>query len=337
TAGQPFCYWFGPTNTHRKWIQGSGQRLWGINPDSLQGKLPPFLPDVPEVREDFADYLGEVQAFDAALGVLLEQLESMGELENTLIVVSGDHGIPGFPRGKCNLYDFGVQVPLAIRWGRRIPAGRIVTDFVNLMDLAPTLLEAASLEPPSVMTGRTLIPVLTSESAGRVDAARDFVITGRERHVAPIRAGQVPYPQRAIRTDKYLYIRNFEPERWPMGEAMGFGRPEAPWPEANELANETYAAFGDMDASPTKAWVILNSDNAEWRPYFDFAFARRPGEELYDLIADPYQVHNVASDPAHAEALETHRNRLMETLHATDDPRVTENPPRFELPPYTTP
>ena len=115
-GGEPICYWLGPTNTHRKWIAGSGKKLWGIDPDSLRGKLPPYLPDVPVVREDFADYLGEVMAFDAGLGVLIEELKRIGIYDETLLVVSGDHGIPGVSRGKCNLYDFGTQVPLAIRW-----------------------------------------------------------------------------------------------------------------------------------------------------------------------------------------------------------------------------
>ncbi|MCA9082385.1 MAG: sulfatase-like hydrolase/transferase, partial [Planctomycetaceae bacterium] len=99
---QPFCYWFGPTNCHRKWIQGSGKKHWGMDPNALEGKLPKYLPDVDVVREDFCDYLGEVQAFDLGLGVLLDELEKRGLSENTLVVVSGDHGIPGIPRGKCN-------------------------------------------------------------------------------------------------------------------------------------------------------------------------------------------------------------------------------------------
>ncbi|HSV99204.1 MAG TPA: sulfatase-like hydrolase/transferase [Sedimentisphaerales bacterium] len=107
--GQPFCYWFGPTNTHRKWIQGSGKALWGLDPDDLKGRMPKFLPDVPEIREDMCDYFGEVLALDRMLGLFLQKLETIGERENTLIVVSGDHGIPGFPRGKCNLYDLGTQ------------------------------------------------------------------------------------------------------------------------------------------------------------------------------------------------------------------------------------
>lgn len=163
--GQSFCYWFGPTNVHRKWIKGSGRKLWGIDPESLKGKLPPFLPDVPVVREDVADYFGEIAAFDAALGVLLAELKTAGELDNTLIVVSGDHGPPGFPHGKCNLYDFGAGVPLAIA-GPGVVGGRVVDDFVNLPDLAPTFLDTGAVDVPDVMTARSLWPVLKSEKEG---------------------------------------------------------------------------------------------------------------------------------------------------------------------------
>lgn len=88
--GKPFCYWFGPTNVHRQWIQGSGKSLWGFNPDDFQGKLPPFLPDVPIVRQDLADYFGEIAAFDAAVGVLLDRLESSGLADSTMVIISGD-------------------------------------------------------------------------------------------------------------------------------------------------------------------------------------------------------------------------------------------------------
>ena len=98
--------------------------------------MPDFLPDVPEVREDFNDYLGECQAVDAGLGVLIDRLEAAGELDNTMIVVSGDHGILGFPRAKCNLYNLGTEVSMAVRWPKETTAGRRVDDFVNLMDLA---------------------------------------------------------------------------------------------------------------------------------------------------------------------------------------------------------
>ena len=123
-GGAPFCYWFGPTNCHRKWVAGSGKELWGIDPNTLKRKLPPYLPDVPVVREDFADYLGEAQAFDAGLGVVIEELKRVGAYDNTILVVSGDHGFPGMTRGKCNLYDLGTQVPLAVRWPGGVTARR---------------------------------------------------------------------------------------------------------------------------------------------------------------------------------------------------------------------
>ena len=168
--GRPFCYWWGPTNTHRKWQRGSGKQLWGLQPDDLKGRLPAFLPDVHDVREDVCDYLGECQAVDAGLGVLIAKLEEIGELDNTLLVVSGDHGIPGFPRGKCNLYNLGCEVALAARWPGRVPPGRTVHDFVNLMDLAPTFLEAAGVERLPGMAAHSLLPVLESPASGQVEA-----------------------------------------------------------------------------------------------------------------------------------------------------------------------
>ncbi|MFO0824379.1 MAG: sulfatase-like hydrolase/transferase [Gemmataceae bacterium] len=168
---KPFFFWHGPTNVHRKWIKGSGKALWGIDPESLKGKLPKFLPDVPEVREDFADYLGESQAFDAQVGVLLQRLKDAGELDNTIIVISGDHGAPGFPGGKCNLYDFGVGVALVVG-GPSVPGPRVVDDLVNLKDLAPTFLEIGGAKLPAGLNSTSLWPVLTSKKAGQVDPER---------------------------------------------------------------------------------------------------------------------------------------------------------------------
>jgi len=332
-AGQPFCYWFGPTNCHRKWVKGSGKSIWGLNPDDLKGKLPPFLPDVPVIRQDLCDYLGEVQAFDAAVGVLLKRLEETGELENTLIVISGDHGIPGFPRGKCNLYDFGVHVALAVRWGKKAPGNRKLDDFVNLMDLAPTFLEAAGVTPPSVMTGRSLVPVLTSKKSGLVDPKRDYVIVGRERHVAAARDGNTPYPHRAIRTQDFLYIRNFKPDRWPMGDPRGLSAGMAPSQE--KLTNNTFVTFADLDASPTKAWLVLHRNDPGMKKYYNYAFGKRPAHELYDLRKDPHQIHNVADKPGYAKDRKRLETRLMSILKNTGDPRVTGEDNKFEKPPFT--
>lgn len=332
---KPFCYWWGPTNTHRTWIKGSGKRFWKIDPDSLKGKMSAHLPDVPEVREDVADYLGEVQALDAGLGELLRVLEQTGEATRTMVIVSGDHGMPGVPGGKCNLYDLGTRVSLAVCCPDRIPAGRVVDDFVCLPDLAPTILEAAGVDVPKVMTGRSLLKVLQSNASGTVDPTRDFVVTGRERHVAAARLELRPYPQRAIRTGDFLYIRNFAPDRWPMGTAPGFGG-TGKMPDADALQTTTFGAFADMDASPTKSWLITHAhENSENQTWFDRAFAQRPAEELFDLSVDPDQVHNVTLDPKYADTRAKLADRLMRILKETNDPRVTTDPPAFEQSPFT--
>lgn len=333
-SAQPFCYWFGPTNVHRLWEEGSGKALWGIDPDSLKGKLPKFLPDVPEVREDIADYFGEIQAFDHAIGLLLKKLEEIGELDNTLVVVSGDHGPPGFPHGKCNLYDFGTGVTLAIR-GAGTRGGRVLDDFVCLPDLAPTFLEAAGLTPPEVMTGRSLVPVLKSEKSGHVDSQRSFVITGRERHVESARDDYLPYPQRALRTKDFLYVINFEPDRWPLGNPYELD--DGKTPDLNALANETFVTFRDMDASPTKAWLVAHRHEPQWKPYFDRAFAKRPHEELFVLADDPDQIHNVAADPKYDTIRKDLNQQLMDELIRTNDPRVTGDKQFFEKPPLSGP
>lgn len=329
---KPFLFWFGPTNVHRKWVRGSGQALWGIEPDRLKGRLPKFLPDVPEVREDFADYLGEAQAFDACVGVLLKQLKDAGELENTLIVISGDHGAPGFPGGKCNLYDFGTAVTLMAA-GPGVKGGRVVDDYVNLMDLAPTFLDVAGAKVPSGVSGRSIWPILTSDKGGQVDPARNSVVTGRERHVADARAGNKPYPQRALRTRDFLYVRNFAPDRYPMGDPKGVTADSAP--DANALENNTFVAFPDMDASPTKAWLVTHGNDPEWKWHYNYAFAKRPAEELFDLRVDPDQTANVAADPKYQADRKRMSDELVRILTAAGDPRLTEADCRFERPPFT--
>ena len=336
-AGQPWHYWFGPTTTHRRWIKGSGKKLWGIEPDALKGKLPPFLPDVPEVREDLADYLGEVQAYDAYIGLLLKRLEETGELDNTLIVISGDHGMPGVTNGKCNLYDFGTGVTLAARLPKAMggKAGRVIDDLVSLPDLAPTFLEAAGVAIPASMNARSLLNVLRSNKSGQVEAARNWVIAGRERHVAFANENNLPYPQRSLRTPEFLYVRNFKPERWPLGYPVAVTATNAPTQE--ELETQTYAAFADMDASPTKAWLVLHRNDAQWKRFYDIAFAKRPGEELYDLRQDPYQMHNVAANPKYAQDKTRLAAQLLKILTEAGDPRVTGDGATFERPPFTDP
>lgn len=309
--GQPFCYWFGPTNTHRSWIQGSGKDLWGLEPDRLKGRMPDFLPDVPVIREDFNDYLGEVLAWDAAIGVMFKKLRQTSELNNTLVVISGDHGIPGFPRAKTNLYDLGTAVALAAYWPEKIEAGQVSHAFVNLMDLAPTFLEAGGIEPPEVMNGKSLIPLLTGKDEEISHREFEYVLTGRERHVATAREDNLPYPQRALRVENYLYIRNFTPWRWPIGTLE--------------------KGLRDIDNGPTKSYFVRNHDNPEIQEEWALAFGKRPYEELYDLNEDPGQMHNVAGKKGYGTILEQLSGQMDSVLRATGDPRINT----FDRMPYT--
>ena len=331
-AGQPFAYWFGPTNVHRKWTKGSGLKLWGIDPDDLKGKMPGFLPDVHAVRQDLADYLGEIAAFDAGLGLLIEELKKAGEYENTIIVVSGDHGPPGFPHGKCNLYDFGTRVCLAIA-GPGVTGGRVVDDFVCLPDLAPTFLVAGKVAVPEVMSAKSLWKVLRSQKKGQVDPSRDAVITGRERHVYSSRPGYLPYPQRAIRTKDFQFVINFKPDRWPLGDPYLLDTPKEP--DFSLLENQTFVTLADEDAGPTKAWIVTNRKDPKVKPFFEHAYGKRPREELYDVNRDPDQMKNLAQDPAYAKTVRILRSRLMNYLSDHNDPRLEDGGKFFETSPMT--
>ena len=332
----PFGYWFGPTNVHRKWVKGSGKALWGIDPDSLKGMLPPFLPDIPEMREDFADYLGEVQALDAYAGELLDALEKAGELDNTLVVMSGDHGPPGFPHGKCNLYDFGSRVALALR-GPGVEKGKVSETLVSLPDLAPTFLEMAGVKPPATMTANSLQSLGVINGSGDIDRKtmpRDAVFIGRERHYPTARDGGLPYPQRAIRTKDHLYIINFRPDRWPLGDPRQLQGGTPTW---DKLANNTGVTLSDEDAGPAKAWLVLNRDTAQGKPFFDHAYGKRPAEELYVLSDDPHQMRNRAGEKTLEGIRKNLRERLLKTLEETGDPRMQENGKFFETPPLAGP
>jgi uncharacterized sulfatase len=135
---------------------------------------------------------------------------------------------------------------------------------------------------------------------------------------------------RALRTADFLYIRNFAPDRWPMG-APGAAAETA----SAALETETRAGFADMDAGPTKAWLIAHRDDPQWKWHYDFAFAKRPAEELYDLRKDPEQTRNVATDPAYAADKGKLAAQLMKTLTDAGDPRVTGDGQTFDRPPFS--
>jgi len=257
-----------------------------------------------------------------------------GDLARLEMNVDEEAGLaPGYEL-KLNSYDLGVDVALAVRWGKNIPTGRVVDDFVTLPDLAPTFLEAAGLTPPEVMTARSLAGVLKSDKSGLVDPSRTFAIVGRERHVAAAREGFLPYPQRAIHTKDFVYIRNFKPERFAMGDGPGFNRPDGPMPDYVTLREDTFAAFPDMDASPTKGWIATHWDDDGMERFVQYAFGVRPAEELYDLREDPDQLNNLADNATYQKVKEELSGKLMGILEETGDPRVTGDGMTFEKPPF---
>jgi arylsulfatase A-like enzyme len=201
-----------------------------------------------------------------------------------------------------------------------VKRGRRVTDFVSLADLAPTFVEAAGEAVPPAMTGRSLMPLLRAEGGGRIDPSRDHVLVGRERHTPAQEApSTVGYPQRAIRTDDYLYVKNFEPDRWPVGSPRGSTRGPA---------------FSDCDDSPTKQYLVDGRDDPAIKRFYDLAFAKRPTEELYDLAKDPDQVVNLADDPALADIKAALAARLDDGLRVSGDPRMFGRGHELETFPY---
>jgi arylsulfatase A-like enzyme len=309
-AGAPFCFWFGSTDPHRPYEPGSGGRS-GLQIGRV--RVPKFLPDSAAVRNDLLDYYFEVQRFDADVGRILEILERAGELDNTIVVVTSDNGMP-FPRAKANVYDAGARVPLAIRWPGVAKPGTTIDSFVSLVDIAPTLLEGAGLTPPAAMTGRTLLSALKGEPHPQ----RDRVFIERERH-ANVRRGDLSYPVRAIRTNDYLYIRNFRPDRWPAGDP------------------DLYFAvgpFGDIDGGPSKSALLDGRGDSTLARYFQLATAKRPSEELYDLRRDPEQLENVSARPEYRAAQARLRADLERWLRETGDPRAGADDDRWDRFPY---
>ncbi|MGF1581313.1 MAG: sulfatase [Gemmataceae bacterium] len=298
---QPFCFWVGGSEPHRSYQKGIGLKMGKKLKDV---DVPPFLPDTKEIRSDMLDYAVEIEWFDSHLVKILRILEQAGELDNTIIIVTGDNGMP-FPRAKANLYDYGTHVPLAIRWGDRVKGKRIVDDLVGFVDFAPTYLEVAGLEPHKQMAGKSLLPILLSKKSGQVDHKRNRVFTSRERHSSS-RVKNWTYPCRAIRKGKYLYIRNFKPNRWPAGDPRGVGR----------------APFGyyDIDGSPSKTFLVQNKK--KYRKYFDLAVAKRPEHELFDLETDPGNLKNLATKTKYEQVFRELRTELERYLQQTRDPRV---------------
>ena len=309
-SSKPWVFWYGTTEPHRGYEFKSGVRL-GKKLSDID-HVPAYWPDNETVRHDMLDYAVEVEHFDQHLGRIIAVLEEAGELDNTLVVATSDHGMP-FPRVKGQAYAHSNHIPLAMRWPRGIEGKqRVVEDFVNFSDLAPTFLQAAGVDDPGPImqsiSGRSLFDIFQSSDSGVVNPARDHVIVGKERHDTG-RPGGVGYPIRGISKGDWLYLRNYEIDRWPIGN-----------PETGYL---------NCDGGPTKTDILTMRREGD-QTFWMLNFGKRPQEELYNLRDDPDCIHNLANIATYQSQREKLKSEMVNQLRAQGDPRMFGNGKIFD-------
>ena len=276
---QPFFLWVGFTDPHRDYEPGA------VTPphDPAEIKVPPFLPDMPDVRADLAMYHDEVARMDSNCGVILALLEKHGVADNTLVFFFGDNGMP-FPGAKGTLYDPGIRVPLIARGpAGKVQGGRVVDALVSLIDLTPTCLDVAGLAPMPNAQGVSFTPLLTRRGKG----VRGEIFSERNWH-------DNFDPMRCVRTERFKLIYNC--------------RTEVP-----------YEPIADLKRSPTWQAILARSESLPPAMEHRFFQSPRPVFELYDLQADPNETNNLAEDPAHAAARKDLVGRLATWMEETND------------------
>lgn len=303
-ADGPWAFWYGSTEPHRRYEYGAGVAKGGKKLDDVD-RVPAFWPDNEIVRNDMLDYAFEIEHFDSHLDRMLRSLEERGLLENTLVVVTSDNGMP-FPRVKGNVYELSNHLPLAIMWKKGIAnPGREIDDFVSFIDLAPTFLEVAQLAPENSgmasFTGKSLVPIFRSTKAGQVLPERDHVLVGKERHDAG-RPHDWGFPVRGIVTRDWLYLRNYEPDRWPAGDPV--------------------TGYLNTDGSPTKTWILEARRDGSNTEFWRMNFGKVPAEEFYHVARDPDCVTNLAGSADHENLRNELAERMASELRSQEDPRM---------------
>ncbi len=290
---QPFCFWFGCHEPHRPYNFGENRKS-----DQLERvKVPPFLPDTPEVRQDFIDYAFEIEWFDKHVGQMVKILEEKGLLEDTLILVTSDNGMP-FPRVKGQMYENDFNLPCIVYHKNEIKPGTESDALVSFTDIGPTFLDGAGLKSHPQMVGKSLLPLFRQEEDY---LENEVVYMAKERHDLG-RLDDKAYPVRVIRDKDYLYIMNLKPELWPSGN-----------PETG---------FTNCDSSVTKDEVLRRHQEG-YSYYFDLCFGKRPYEELYFIEDDPYCMQNLANQESLSDQKNKLKNQLVKALLETQDPRMT--------------
>ena len=271
---QPFFAVFNLTVSHESSIrmpesrrERGGDRVPpGMRHDPAKAELPPYYPDTPLVRKDWATYHDNITAMDMQAADILRQLEDDGLADDTIVFFWGDHG-RGLPRAKRWIYDSGLQVPLIVRWPGVIEPGSVEENLVSFIDFGPTVLSLAGVDVPAHMQGRPFL-------GGRKAPPREYIYAARDR------MDEAYELIRAVRDKRYKYLRNYMPE-------------------------VTYAQhISYMDEMPTmQEWRRLHAEGKLEGPQKLFFSETKPVEELYDTEADPHEVDNLAESPAHQQVL----------------------------------
>lgn len=300
-GGKPFCFWFGSIEPHRPYEFKAGDLKGGKSTSEID-KVFGFWPDNDTVRNDLLDYAYEIEYFDSHIGKMLKILEEKGLLENTIVIITADNGIP-FPRVKGNVFTLSNHLPLAIMWPKGIwNPGRTIDDFVSFTDFAPTFLDVAGIEPDKSgmqeMEGKSLIPLFSGTQKGKF---RDNMVIGKERTDLG-RLDDQGYPIRGIVTNEFLYLRNYHPERWPAGN-----------PETGYM---------DCDGSPTKSFILNNRRMKGKTKYWDLSFGKFAGEELYQVSNNQKCLENLAQKPEYAAVKSKLIKQMTKKLKKDGDSRM---------------
>lgn len=303
-AGKPWFFWMGFEEPHRAYEYKSGITKGGKRPEMVN-RIPKYYPDAPDTRIDLLDYAMEIEYMDSHIMRTLELLKKKNLLDNTIIVVTSDHGMP-FPRVKGNQYENANHIPMAIMWPSGIQhPNRAINDYVNMTDLAPTFLELAGVSHKASgmrpIQGKSLVNILKSSKSGQVEADRNFQLVGQERHDFG-RPGDVGYPVRGLHKDGWLALKNYEPSRWPACN-----------PETGYL---------NCDGGTIKTMLLQDRRNGKNVEYWKLCFGKRPEIELYHLKNDPDCVINLATQPKYARVAKKMLAEMEQKLKEQGDLRM---------------
>ncbi len=280
-SGQPFYAHLTLQQTHRVW-KGDPQRPI----DSKLVTLPLWYPDTPMTRRDWAMGLESAQTSDRDMGDIIARLKKEGIYDNTIIVVTADHGV-ALPRSKQFLYDEGLHIPLIIRWPAKFSPGNISKELVCNLDVLPTILDLAEVKKPAYLQGRSLADPNRKEPK--------YIFAGRDK------MDDTHDAIRSVRSQNFRYILNLMPER--------------PYCQYNRYKEDNYPGLALLNVLHLQGKLSPEQDA--------FMKDRKPVEELFDLQKDPSEIHNLAANPKYAETLKEFRYQLAKWRTAVGDEGVT--------------